>query len=281
MAGGERQQEGTQTAVDDLHAGPALWAVLAGLLKSPDGLDRTVNHHQRRHQEPKHLQTDYHHRAPAFLWKTVEAVELRLPDLPEAIDGRRDRHQHQQPDPHADPQGCFGGTQLFGFERVTDSHPSVHSYTHDGVDAAIYPDKIQAFQHWTERMEGGMPEVIAGVHFEGKGEEEEQVHQSQAGHVNSWLRPFSQNDAEHKQRYNIENQTKDEYGDVDDQLQIFHQVVHPLKWTVACHGVVVAAGKIVYRFDLISPALWQFQIKVCEMNLSFLSLCFVPTQKDM
>lgn len=68
---------------------------------------------------------------------------------------------------------------------MTDSHPSIHSYAHDDVDAAIYPNEIQAFQDRTESLEGGMPAVIGGVHFEGKREEEEQVHQSQAGHVDS------------------------------------------------------------------------------------------------
>lgn len=67
VAGGERQQEGTQTAVDDLHTGPALGAALARLLKCPDGLDRTVDQHHRRQQEPKHLQADDHQRAPAVL----------------------------------------------------------------------------------------------------------------------------------------------------------------------------------------------------------------------
>lgn len=37
VARGERHQEGTQTAVDDLHTGPALRAALAGLLERQDG----------------------------------------------------------------------------------------------------------------------------------------------------------------------------------------------------------------------------------------------------
>lgn len=108
MARGERQQEGTQTAIDDLHTGPAFRAVLARLLKRQDGLHRTANQHQRRRQEPKHLQTDDHRRAPAFLRKPMEAVEVFLPRLPEVIGGWKDRCHHQHPDPHAGPQGRLG-----------------------------------------------------------------------------------------------------------------------------------------------------------------------------
>lgn len=262
VAWGEGQQEGAQTAVDDLHTGPALRAALAGLLKGPDGLDGTVNQHQRRQEEPKHLHTDDHLGAPAFPWKPVEAVELFPPGLSEAIGGRKNRCQHHHPDRQAGPQSCSGWPQLLGFERVTDSHPSVHSYTHDGVDAAIYANKIQTFQDRTETLEVGVPTMISGVHFEGKREEEEQVHQSQAGHVDRWLRPFLQNDAEHKQRHSVENQTSYKYGDVDDQLQILHHGVHVCKWTVD-HRVdrrvdAAAAGKN-FDFDLISAAQLQFQ----------------------
>jgi len=179
----ERKQEGTQTAEDDLHAGPALGAALAGLPKSPDGPGRTVDHHQRGPQEPEHQQADDDRRAPSFLRKAVEAVEVRLLDLPQARGGPTDRRQHQHPDPDTGPQGHFGRTQLLGFERVADGPPPVHSDAHDGVDAAIYPAEIQALQHRAEGLEVGGPEVVGGVNFEGKREEEEHVHQSQAGHV--------------------------------------------------------------------------------------------------
>lgn len=142
VAGGERHQEGTQTAVDDLHTGPTLRAALAGLLKWPDGSARTANHHQRRQQEPKHLQTDDQRRAPALLWKLVEAVEGSLLGLPEEMHGRRDCCEHQNPDRYARRQGHFGWAQLLGFERMTDGHVSVHGYAHDGVDAPVYPHKI-------------------------------------------------------------------------------------------------------------------------------------------
>ena len=254
VAWGERQQEGAQTTVDDLHTGPALRAVLARLLEGPDGLDRTVNQHQCRQEEPKHLHADDHHRAPAFPWKPVEAVELFLPGLSEAIGGWKDRCQHHHPHRQADPQSCLGWPQLLGFEWVTDSHPSVHSYTHDGVDAAIYSNKIQTLQDRTETLEVGIPIIIGGMHFEGKREEEEQVHQSQAGHVDSWLRPFSQNDAEHKQRHSVESQTNDKYGNIDDQLQILHRAVHLCKWTVDRRIDADAAAGKNFDFDLISAA---------------------------
>lgn len=67
MAAGKREDEGAQAAVDDLHAGSALQAALARLLKGPDDLDRAGNQHQRRAQEPKHQQTGDDHGAPALL----------------------------------------------------------------------------------------------------------------------------------------------------------------------------------------------------------------------
>lgn len=73
------------------------------------------------------------------------------------------------------------------------------------------------------------------MHLEGKEEEEEQVHQSQAAHVNGGLRPFSQKKAENQQRHDVQDQAAHEDRDVDDQLQVLHQVVHRLKGAVPRH----------------------------------------------
>lgn len=75
--------------------------------------------------------------------------------------------------------------------------------------------------------------MVGGVHLEGKREEEEQVHQSQAAHVDGRLCPFTQENAEEKQRHGVETQAEDEDGDVDDQLQVLHQVVDIFKGAVA------------------------------------------------
>lgn len=165
----------------------------------------------------------------------METVELRLPELPEAIAGGEDHCQHHEPNPHTGHQGPPGRPQLLGFERVTDSQPAVHGDAQDGVDASVYSHKIQAFQDGAERLEASWPGVAGGVHFEGKEEEEEEVHQSQAAHVNDGLCPFSQENAKHQERRHVQDQAADKNGDVDDQLQILHQVVHLFKGAVARH----------------------------------------------
>lgn len=233
MTGGEGHQEGAQAAVDDPHTGQALGAALAGLLQRIDGLDGAEDDHQRRYQEAKHLQTDDHSRTPASLREPVEAVELLRPRLPQVVDGWTDGRQHQRPNGHAGAQGHSGRTQLLGFKGMTDGHPAVHRYTHNGVDAAVYSDKVQALQDRAELLEVGGPPVVGGVHLEGKREEEEQVHQSQAAHVDGRLRPFTQENAEEKQRHGVETHAEDEDGDVDDQLQVLHQVVNIFKGAVA------------------------------------------------
>lgn len=84
VARSERHQEGAQAAVDDLHAGPAPGATLAGLLQGPDGMKRTANHHECRPQEAKHLQADDHLGTPALIRKFMKAVEFPLLLSPEA-----------------------------------------------------------------------------------------------------------------------------------------------------------------------------------------------------
>lgn len=165
----------------------------------------------------------------------METVEVLLPELPEAIAGGEDHRQHHKPNPHGRHQGRPGRPQLLGFEGVTDSQPAVHGDAQDGVDASVYSHKIQAFQDGAERLEASWPGVAGGVHFEGKEEEEEEVHQSQAAHVNDGLCPFSQENAERDERHGVQDQAAEKNGDVDDQLQILHQVVHRFKGAVARH----------------------------------------------
>lgn len=160
---------------------------------------------------------------------------MRLAELPEAIAGREDHGQHHKPDAHTRQQGHLGRAQLLGFERVTDGQPAVHGDAQDGVDASVYSHKIQAFQDGAERLQLSWPGVAAGVHFEGKEEEEEEVHQGQAAHVDDGLCPFSQENAEHQERRSVEDQAADKNGHVDDQLQVLHQVVHLFKGAVARH----------------------------------------------
>lgn len=232
MTRGEGHQESTQAAVDDSHAGSALRAALAGLLQRPDGLDRAEDHHQRRSEEAKHLQADDHRTTPTSFGEAVEAVKVLRNPLPELVGGGEDDGEHQRPHGHADPQGHAGGAQLLGPEGVTDGHPAVHGDAHDGVDAAVYSHKVQAFQGRAEGLEGGGPLVVAGVHLEGQLEQEEQVHQGQAAHVDGRLGPLAQEDAEHEERNGVEDGAQHKDGDVDGQLQVHHQVVDVLKGAV-------------------------------------------------
>lgn len=239
VAGGEGHQEGAQAAVDDLDAGPALCTVLAWLGQGPDGLQGAVDHHHGGQQEAQQQHTDDQRGAPALLGELVEAAELLVSSLPEVVDGRADGYYHQHPHHYAEAQGCTRGPPALGFERVTDRHPPVHRYAHDGVDAAVYPSKVQTLQDGAERVEACLPVVTDGVHFEGQREEQEDVHQSQAGHVDGGLDPLLQGEAEDVQRHDVEKQAGNEYGDVDDELQVLHHLVRRVGGTVLCHGAAV------------------------------------------
>lgn len=248
VARSERHQERTQAAVDDLHTGPALAAVLARLLKCPDDLSWTANHHQCRQKESKHLHADDDRRLPAFIWKLVEAGKVFWIRLPFQLEHNwKDCCKHQRPHGQTGHHSRSGGTQHLCFKRVTDSHPSIYSYAHNDVYASIDPIKIKPFQNRTQSLVLGIPLVITGVHFERKREEEEQVHQSQVYHVDRGFSLFAQKAAEHYQRCNVENQTQDKYRYVEDQLQNLHQFIRRIR-TVTHVGRHVGTAKIIVGF---------------------------------
>lgn len=238
----ERNQEGAQATVDDAHTGSALRAALAGLLQRPDGLDWAEHDHQRRAEEAKDLQADDHQTTPTLPREAVEAVEVIHASVPPPVDGGEDDWQNQRPHGHADRQGGARWTQLLGSERVTDGHPAVGGYAHDGVDAAIYSHKVQALQDGAERLQGGGPQVVGGVHLEGQRHEEEQVHHGQAGHVDGRLGPFAEEDAEDGERGGVEDHAQHKGGDVDEQLHVHHQVVDVLKGAVGQHDATTGSA---------------------------------------